>query len=207
VRVVPAVEVQWSFLAVDLLEPRESEAVAVGRSGDDEEPLAPMRRAGVGRANASPSPHVPHSGQVFGDDVEAEASVAADVFEDDERRPKVVNGSGDPWPKVAGVVDPAASSGVAEWLAGVSGDDGGDAVELAPVDALEVAEVGDVGPVSGEDGVGMGVYLRVVEGGRVEGGLDREVEAADAGADGEDAHGGLDGLDGADDVEGDVVRS
>nr|WP_238991748.1 hypothetical protein [Gemmobacter caeruleus] len=63
-----------------------------------------------------------------------------DVFEEDPFRAAFADDAGDLGPEVAGIVSPAALSGRAEGLAGISGQDGVEGAAEGP--GVETAQIG-----------------------------------------------------------------
>jgi hypothetical protein len=89
-------------------------------------------------------------------------------------------------------LDAFAAAGVADVLAGESGGEHVDRLDLGPVDGGDVAVVGDIGPVVFEDASGVlvavvGVVLAVPRDRAAEHVHDAQVEAAIAGAQAADA--------------------
>lgn len=87
---------------------------------EDAEPL--VRRADLCRAEQTRRRRVAHAPKLSQHGFEPEADVAGDVFEKDPFGSAFGNDAGDVGPEVAGIVGPAALSGRAERLAGVSGE-------------------------------------------------------------------------------------
>jgi hypothetical protein len=95
-------------------------AVAVGQ---DEEALAAVRRADLGRAHKIPLRIEPERGKVGQHSIEPKAKVAGDVLKEDERRSALRDDARDLGPQVPLVALAALLSGDAERLAGVSRSD------------------------------------------------------------------------------------
>lgn len=133
--------------------------------GEDEEPLAPMRRADFRRREEARRKAVPHADQSFGDFGEAEAEMMGDVLEEDEGRLALANDAGDMRPEVARVVRALALARNGERLARIARSD--DVHRAAPWAAVEGGNVvpdrcriqGRVFHPRHEDGRGVGVPL------------------------------------------------
>lgn len=91
--------------------------------GQEEEPLAPVRRTDVGRAEQIPLDIAPELGKVVQDVGEPKRKVSRDVLAEEEPRSAVAEDAQDLGPQVALVIRSAARSGDAERLAWVSAND------------------------------------------------------------------------------------
>lgn len=157
--------------------------------GEDEEPLAPMRRTDFRRREEARRKAVPHADQSSGDFGEAEAEMMGDVLEEDEGRLDFADDAGDVRPEVARVVRTPALARDRERLARIARSD--DVHRAAPRAAVEGSNVvpdnsliqGRVFHPRHEDGRGVGVPLDMthsaISGARE---VQPEVEPADAGA-------------------------
>ena len=157
--------------------------------GEDEEPLAPMRRADFLRCEEACRKPVAQADQVSGDLGKAEAEMMGDVFEEDEGRPDLANDAGDVGPEVPRVGRPQPPAGDRERLARIARND--DVHAAAPPSTVEGGNVvpdrrviqGRVLHPGHEQGRGEGFPLDVTHSPVVGTGEDEpEVEPADAGA-------------------------
>ena len=157
--------------------------------GEDEEPLAPMRRADFRRREEARRKAVAHTDQPSGDLGEAEAEMMGDVLEEDEGRLNLADDPGDMGPEVPRVVRAPALARDGERLARIARSD--DVQCAAPRAAVEGGNVvpdrrriqGRVFHPRHEDGRGVGVPLDVTHSaisGACE--VQPEVEPAGAGA-------------------------
>ena len=89
---------------------------------EDAEPL--VRRANFCRTEQARRRRVAQTPKLSQDGFKAEGNVTGDVFEENPFGGAFGDDPGDLGPEVAGVVGPAAFSGRAERLAGISGEDG-----------------------------------------------------------------------------------
>jgi len=122
--------------------------------------------------------------------------VPGDVFEEDPFRAAFSDDAGDIGPEVPGIVGPAAFSGCAEGLAGISGEDGVEGAAEWP--GVEAAQVGpdrgrvEVSGALGGDEDGAGPVLPLDEGEGVIAGLgehEAQIKASAARAEGESVPG------------------
>jgi len=88
---------------------------------EDEQPLAPMRRANFRRSKVSCRKLVAHADQAAGDFGEAEAEMMGDILEEDEGRLDFADDARDMRPEVARVICTEALARHAERLARVPG--------------------------------------------------------------------------------------
>lgn len=157
--------------------------------GEDEEPLAPMRRTDFRRREEARRKAVAHADQSSGDFGEAEAEMMGDVLEEDEGRLDLADDAGDMGPEVARVVRAPTLSRDGERLTRIARSD--DVHRAAPRTAVEGCNVvPDRRPIQGrvfhprhEDGRGVGVPLDMTHSaisGECE--VQPEVEPAGAGA-------------------------
>ncbi len=122
--------------------------------------------------------------------------MTGDVFEEDPSRLDFADDAGDFWPQVPLIIGSLALPGMAEWLAGIPGEDGVD----CPPEWLSV-EGGDVipdrgwsevsCPLGGDDGAA-GIFLPLDEAASVESRLgehEAHIEATGSGAEGESISG------------------
>lgn len=166
-----------------LPEEASSFVVAVGQC---EEPLAPVRRANVGRSHKIPFRIEPERGKVGQHSIEPKAKVPGDVLEEGERRSALRDDARDFGPQVPLVSLAELLPGDAERLAGVARND--EIHRATPALAVERAEiVPDRSAIQGlffhpghEDGRGEGVPLEEANGAAPAG--QAEINSADAGA-------------------------
>ena len=90
--------------------------------GQDEDSDPLVRRADFCRAEQARRRRVAHVPKLSQHGFKAEADVPSDVFEEDPLGTAFADDPGNLGPEVAGIVDPAALSGGAEGLAGISGE-------------------------------------------------------------------------------------
>jgi hypothetical protein len=157
--------------------------------GEDEEPLAPMRRTDFRRREEARRKSVAHADQSSGDLGEAEAEMMGDVLEEHEGRLGLSDDPGDMRPEVARVIRTPAFARDGERLARIARSD--DVHCAAPRAAVEGGNVvpdrrriqGRVFHPRHEDGRGVGVPLDVthsaISGARE---VQPEIEPAGAGA-------------------------
>jgi hypothetical protein len=157
--------------------------------GEDEEPLALVRRADFRRREEACRKFVAHADQSAGDFGEAEAEMMGDILKEDEGRLDFTDDAGDMRPEVARVVRAPALARDGERLARIARSD--DVHRVAPRAAVEGGNVvpdrcriqGRVFHPRHEDGRGIGVPLDVthsaISGERE---VQPEVEPAGAGA-------------------------
>ncbi|PTN04112.1 hypothetical protein C8N32_101311 [Rhodovulum imhoffii] len=107
--------------------------------GEDEEPLAPMRRTDFRRREEARRKAVPHADQSAGDFGEAEAEMMGDILEEDEGRFDLADDAGDMRPEVARVVRAPALARDGERLARIARSD--DVHRAAPRAAVEGSNV------------------------------------------------------------------
>ena len=107
--------------------------------GEDEQPLALVRRADLRRREEACRKAVAHADQSAGDFGEAEAEMMGDVLEEDEGRLDLADDAGDVRPEMTRVVraPPLARDG--EWLARIARSD--DVHRAAPRAAVEGSNV------------------------------------------------------------------
>lgn len=118
--------------------------------GQDEDPQPLVRRADLCRREQARRRRVAQSPKLSQDGLEAECDVTGDVFEKHPFGSAFADDPGDIGPEVTGIVGPAALSGRAEGLAGVSSEDGIEgAAEGAGVEAAQVGPDRGRGEVSG----------------------------------------------------------
>lgn len=108
--------------------------------GQDEDAQPLVRRADLCRREQARRRRVAQSPKLSQDGFEAEGDVTGDVFEEDPFRAAFSDDPGDVGPEVAGVVGATASSGRAEGLAGISGEDGIEGTVEGP--GVEAAQIG-----------------------------------------------------------------
>jgi len=121
--------------------PFPSLAVGVGRPAGDEDPLALVGRADIGRSYAAPRSHVPDCGQVGEDVAESSNSESCDVLQQQQLGSKYANGIGDGGPDPAIVILSFPLPGVADRLAGEPSGEHVDRLDRAPVRTGDVADV------------------------------------------------------------------
>jgi hypothetical protein len=135
--------------------------------GEDEEPLALVRRADLRRREESCRKPVAHADQSAGDLGEAEAEMMGDILQEDEGRLDLADDAGDMRPQVARVVGTPAPAGDGERLARIARSD--DVHRAAPRSAVEGGNVvPDSSLIQGrvlhprhEDGCGVGIPLDI----------------------------------------------
>jgi hypothetical protein len=164
--------------------------------GQDEDAQPLVRRADLCRREQARRRRVAQSPKLSQDGLEAECDVTGDVFEEDPFRAAFADDAGDVGPEVAGIVGPAALSGRAEGLAGVSGKDRIEgAAEGAGVETAQVGpdrRRGEVSRALGCDEDGAGPVLPFDEGAGVIAGLgehEAQIKASAASAEGESVPG------------------
>ena len=160
--------------------------------GEDEEPLAPMRRADFRRREEACRKPVAQADQVSGDFGKSEAQMMGDVLEEDERWSDLADDARDVRPEMTGVGRRQPPAGDRERLARIARND--DVHAAAPRAAVEAGNVvpdrraiqGRVVHPRHEQGRGEGFPLDVTHSAISGTGEDEpEVEPADAGAEGE----------------------
>jgi len=92
--------------------------------GQDEDAQPLVRRADFCRAEQTRRRRIAHAPKLSQDGFKAEGDVTGDVFEENPFRVALGDDAGDLGPQMAWVIGPAAFSGGAERLAGISGEDG-----------------------------------------------------------------------------------
>jgi hypothetical protein len=107
--------------------------------GQDEDPEPLMRRADLCRREQARRRRVAQSPKLSEDGLEAKGDVPGDVFEKDPFGTAFADDPRDVGPEVAGIVGPAALTGRAEGLAGISGEDGIEGALEGP--GIEAAQV------------------------------------------------------------------
>lgn len=107
--------------------------------GEDEQPLAFVRRTDFRRCKETRRKAVAHADQSAGDFGEAEAEMMGDILEEDERRLDLTNDAGDMRPEVARVVGTPAFARDGERLARIARSD--DVHRAAPRAAVEAGNV------------------------------------------------------------------
>ena len=107
--------------------------------GEDEEPLALVRRADFRRCEEACRNAVAHADQSAGDFGEAEAEMMGDIFEEDERRLDLADDARDMGPEVTRVVGTPAFARDRERLARIARSD--DVHRAAPWAAVEGSNV------------------------------------------------------------------
>ena len=98
-----------------------------------------MRRTNFCRREQTRRRRVAQSPKLSQDGFKAEGDVTGDVFEENPFGGTFPDDAGDFWPEVPGVVGPAAFSGRAEGLAGISGQHDVEGASEDP--CIEAAEV------------------------------------------------------------------
>jgi hypothetical protein len=157
--------------------------------GEDEEPLAPVRRTHFRRREETCRKAVAHADQSAGDFGEAEAEMMGDVLKEHEGRHDLADDPGDMRPEVARVIRASALARDGKRLARIARSD--DVHRAAPRAAVEGGNVvpdrraiqGRVFHPRHEDGRGVGVPLDMTHSaisGECE--VQPEVEPAGAGA-------------------------
>ena len=159
--------------------------------GQDEDPLPLMRRADFCRAEQTRRRRVTQFPKLSQDGFQAEGDVARNVFEEHPCGAAFCDDAGDIGPEVAGISGPAALSGRAERLAGISGED--DVEGTAEGLGIEVAQVvpdwsrGEIPRALGGNEDGAGPILPFDEGAGVIAGLgehEAQIKASAACAEG-----------------------
>jgi hypothetical protein len=108
--------------------------------GQDEDAQPLVRRADLCRREQARRRRVTQSPKLSQDGFKAEGDVPGNVFEEDPFRAAFADDAGDVGPEVAGIVGTAALSSRAEWLAGISCEDGIEGA--AEGEGAEAAQVG-----------------------------------------------------------------
>lgn len=153
---------------------------------NDEDPLAAVGGADVGRSKQAPFRIEPEVGQVPEYVPEPEREMAPDILQHDVAGSQVANGISNSRPHVSVIVGSFPPSGGAEGLAGVTGADQVDRFGHVRHGA-HVAVVRHVGPPAGKGGGRVRVDLGLPDGAADAGPLQAKLEAADAGAQAADA--------------------
>ena len=155
-----------------------------------------MRRADFCRAEQARRRRVTHSPKLSQDGFKAEGDVPGDVFEKDPFGAAFPDNPSDFGPEVAGIVGPAALSGRAERLAGISGEDRVEGpAEGACIEAVQVVPDWRGGKIScalGCDEDSSGPVLPFDKGAGVIAGLgehEAQIEASAACAEGQSVPG------------------
>ena len=118
--------------------------------GQDEDPQPLVRRADLCRREQARRRRVAQSPKLSQDGFKPEGDVTGDVLEEDPFGTAFPDDTGDIGPEVPGIVGPAALSGRAEGLAGISGEDGIEGTaEGTGIEAAQVGPDGSRGEVSG----------------------------------------------------------
>ena len=131
--------------------------------GQDEDPEPLVWRADFCRAEQARRRRVTHPPKLSQDGFKAKGDVPGDVFEENPFRGTLSDNPGDVWPEVAGIVGPAALSGGAEVLAGISGEHGVKGTAEGP--GIEASQVipnrgrGEIPCALGRDEDGAGPVL------------------------------------------------
>ena len=112
---------------------------AVFADGEDEQPLALVRRTDFRRRKEACRKLVAHADQSAGDFGEAEAEMMGDILEEDEGRLDLTDDAGDMRPEVARVVRALAFARDRERLARISRSD--DVHRAAPRAAVEAGNI------------------------------------------------------------------
>jgi hypothetical protein len=131
-----------------------SAAVGVGNvcaCTDNPNSFAEVRGAEGGRGYDIPFDTIPERGQVSENVAEAHGKVACDVFQQDEARSNVANGSRDCRPHVPRIVESGSAAGDGEGLARVARGDDVDIFDLGIVDGVRVFVARRVGEVFSEN--------------------------------------------------------
>ena len=108
--------------------------------GQDEDAQPLVRRADFCRAEQTRRRRVAQAPKLSQDGFKTEGDVTGDVFEEGPLGATFGDDARDVWPEVTGIVGPAALSGRAEGLAGISGED--DVERAAEGPGIEAAQVG-----------------------------------------------------------------
>jgi hypothetical protein len=107
--------------------------------GQDEDAQPLVRRADFCRREQARRRRVAQSPKLSQHGFKAEGDVPGDVFKEDPLWSALANDAGDLGPEVPGIIGPAAFSGRAEGLAGISGDD--DVEGTAEYPGIEATEI------------------------------------------------------------------
>ena len=108
--------------------------------GQDEDAQPLVRRADLCRREQARRRRIAQSPKLSQDGLEPEGDVPGDVLEEDPFRAAFADDPRDVGPEVTGIVGAATLSGRAEWLAGISGEDGVEGAAEGP--GIEAAQVG-----------------------------------------------------------------
>ena len=164
--------------------------------GQDEDPQPLVRRADLCRREQARRRRVAQSPKLSQDGLEAECDVTGDVFEKHPFGSAFADDPGDIGPEVTGIVSPAALSGRAERLAGISGEDGIEGPAEGP--GIEAAQIGpdrgfgEVPCALGGDEDGTGPVFPFDKGAGVKSGLgehEAQIQASAACAEGQSVPG------------------
>ena len=164
--------------------------------GQDEDAQPLVRRTDFCRSEQARRRRVAQSPKLSQDGFEAECDVTGDVFEKDPLGAAFDDDAGDLGPEVAGIVGPAALSGGAEGLAGISGQHCVEGtVEGVGIEGSQIIPDrgwGEITSALGGDENGSRVCLPLDEGAGVEawfGEHDAQIQASAACAEGQSVPG------------------
>lgn len=164
--------------------------------GQDEDPLALMRRADFCRREQTCRRRVAQSPKLSQHGFKAEGDVTGDVFEEHPFGLAFADDAGDLGPEVSGVIGTAAFAGGAEGLARISGQHRVEgAAEAAGVEAAQIVpdrRRGEIPRALGGDEDGAGPLVPFDEGAAVIAGLgqhEAHIQASAAGAEGQSVPG------------------
>ena len=164
--------------------------------GQDEDAQPLVRRANFCRAEQTRRRRVAHAPKLSQHGFKAEGDVARDVFEEDPFGGALPDDAGDLGPEMARVLSPAALSGSAEGLAGISGENDVEGTSKWP--GIETAQVvpdrgrGEITRALGSDEDVSGIALPLDESAGVIGGFgehDAQIQASAACAEGQSVPG------------------
>lgn len=164
--------------------------------GQDEDPLALMRRTDFCRREQTRRRRVAHCPKLSQHGLEPEGDVTGDVFEKHPFGRTFADDPGDLGPEMSGVIGPAALSGSAEGLAGIAGQHRVERSSEGP--GVETAQIlpdrgrGEIPRALGRDEHGTRPVLPFDEGAAVIAGLgehEAHIQASAAGAEGQSVPG------------------
>jgi hypothetical protein len=129
--------------------------------GKNEDALASVGSANIGRSISSPFTSPPDFGKVSKDIGKAQSEVTADVLQDRVTGSNCANGVEDVWPEVSDIVFSLSVTCMAKWLAWVAASDYVNRLNISPVDSGDVAKVDNVWVMVCEDLASCRFNLRI----------------------------------------------
>ena len=164
--------------------------------GQDEDAHPLVRRTNFCRTEKTRRRRVAHAPKLSQNGFKAEGDMARDVFEEHPLGAAFSDDASDLWPEVPRIIGPAALSGSAERLAGISGED--DVESTAEGPGIEAAQIipdrgrGEIPSALGGDEDGAGPVLPFDKGAGVISGFgqhDAQIKASAACAEGQSVPG------------------